>query len=98
MITYEKVQLIRVAEFHYNEDPAIVRSDIVRHLWRLTPLFDNRSEESFTIALDLNESPQGLLGNMHRNARQGIRRAEKDAFSYEFWSGYYAKTLVSFCR
>jgi hypothetical protein len=98
MITYEKTPLIRVAEFHYNEDPAIVRSDIVRHLWRLTPLSDSRSEESFTIALDLKHSHEELLGNMHRNARKGIRRAEKDLFSYEFWSGYYSETLGHFCR
>lgn len=96
MITYSKLRVLRIAESHYDEEIGVVPVDIIRQLWRSTPAHDARSEQSFTMVVDLTHNPEALLGKMHRNVRYSIRRAEKDDLSYEFCPGDAPQALTRF--
>ena len=84
MITYRKLQLIRVAEFHFEESCG-ARADIMRHLWLPAPLAGFACEPSYTLVLDLTESPEALLAGMHHDTRYRIRRSQKETLHCEFW-------------
>ena len=98
MITYHKSPVIRVAEFHFDEHVGTVRGDIVRYLWRSVPLAGVECAESHTLVLDLSNSADGLLANMHTETRYRIRRGEKDHFLYEVPCPAEPAVLEQFCQ
>jgi len=97
MILYLKSPFITVAEFHFDEDAPATGADIVRYLWRASPVSSSPTEASFTLVLDLAKSPQTLLANMHAETRYRIRRAEKDRFQYDFWCAGEPEASAQFC-
>ena len=97
MIGYKK-WLVRFVEYQFDDAGPAVRADVARYLWRSAPVSSGRSNESFTLVLDLTNSPQTLLSKMHPNARYAIRRAEKDRFQYHFWSANDSDRLAEFYR
>jgi hypothetical protein len=98
MITYKKLRVIRVTEFHFDEDPAPARADVIRYFWRSVPLPGNQCEHSHTLVLDLTSGPQILLAKMHTETRYRIRRAQKDNFQYDFWCSGEPVAVEQFCR
>ncbi len=97
MIGYTKL-LVRFVEYQFDDVGPAVRADVARYLWRSAPVPDARSVESFTLVLDLTNSPETLLSKMHPNARYAIRRGEKDRFQYHSWSANDSNQLAEFYR
>ena len=97
MISYKK-WLVRLVEYQFDDVGPAVRADVARYVWRSAPVSSGRSNESFSLILDLTNSPQILLSKMHPNARYAIRRAEKDRFQYQYWSANDSNQLAEFYR
>ena len=97
MIGYKK-WLVRLVEYQYDDVGPAVRADVARYVWRSVPVSSGRSNESFSLILDLTNSPQALLSKMHPNARYAIRRGEKDRFQYHYWSAKDSNQLAEFYR
>jgi hypothetical protein len=97
MISYKKLGVIRIAEFHFDEDAVPARADVIRSLWRSVAPSATQCEHAHTLVLDLGSPPQILLANMHNETRYQIRRAEKDNFQYHFWCGGEPEVVEQFC-
>lgn len=97
MISYKK-WLVRLVEYQFDDGGPAVRADVARYVWRSAPVSSGRSNESFSLILDLTNSSQILLSKMHPNARYAIRRAEKDGFQYHYWSANDSNQLAEFYR
>jgi hypothetical protein len=82
VVTYRKAQL-RVAEVFFN-GAGVETVDIVRHKFRASPISGTLNATSYTLYLNLENSPKYLLAQMSRATRSQIRRAEREGFFYEF--------------
>lgn len=96
MIVYEKYSL-RIAEVHFEAGKAPPDADVVRYQWQQRPVPGTYSFPSYTVCLDLGLEPDELLGNMHKQTRYKIRRAEKDELSTEIDLQPGPDKLEQFC-
>jgi hypothetical protein len=96
MIVYTK-NTLRIGELWFDEELNGERLDIVRHFQRTTPTAEGKWTRFCTMLLDLSRDPSLLLGQMERDTRYEIRRAEtKDKLTHRVWTDASASCLSRF--
>jgi lipid II:glycine glycyltransferase (peptidoglycan interpeptide bridge formation enzyme) len=84
-MTLLRKEAISIAEVWFDEEFTNMNFvDLVYYLQRTHPIEKVRSQEFYTILVDLTKSEDNLWKNIHGNNRYKIRRAEKDKVTYQF--------------
>jgi hypothetical protein len=77
---------VSIAELWYRADAADIHQDLVRYVGLEQPIDGAwRTEEFWTIWIDLRTAHDDLFANMHRTTRLEIRRAADYRFDYNHW-------------
>ena len=95
MIVYSKRRL-RIAELHFDEQGPVPKVDIVRYQSRPEKERGSVSYPQATILIDLQKTPDELLGEMSKTTRNEIRRAAKDELTFEFTAKADDKAISQF--
>jgi hypothetical protein len=97
MIVYRK-NLLRVAEYWNGEAPKLAGVDLVRCFQQPQPLEEMACRDFYTILLDLNRDSDRLLGDIKRNTRYEVRRAQaQDRLTYDCRDGTDEEAFRQFC-
>ena len=97
MIVYRK-HLLRIAEYWDGEEPQREKADLVRYFQQSQPRSGMICREFYTILIDLTRDPDQLLGDIKRNTRYEVRRAQaRDRLTYQCLTGKDGKALRQFC-
>jgi hypothetical protein len=97
MIVYRK-NLLRIAEYWNGEEPQLEQVDLVRCFQQPEPREGMLCREFYTILLDLNRNPEQLLGDIKRDTRYEVRRAQgRDQLTYDCRDGQDQDAFRQFC-
>lgn len=95
-IAYQR-KFVRIAEYWNGEEAYLKGVDIERYFQQPQRIEGMFCRDFYTILIDLLDDPETLLARMKRDTRYEIRRAEREGFIYDFFSGSDAAVFKEFC-
>jgi hypothetical protein len=89
---------VRILDLYFDEQkPADVSADLIRYMHFSRSVLGATCTPSFTMLLDLSQTPSEMLSKMKNETRYKIRRAsERDELSYEYSDGKQRDSILRF--
>lgn len=93
-----KEHLIRHQEIWCDEAPPARGADVISHRQSPRPVGRGRCTPFSTVLIDLRLDEEQIFAAFKKEARQEIRRCEKDGVRHEAWQNPDAQQLDEYCR
>ncbi len=92
-----KRKFVRVGEVWFDEPHDRHSADVIAYYHASAPMHPHLTKPFYSIEIDLSKSVDELLGDMKKDMRQKITRAEKDGLRYESWEPVPTEICDEFC-
>jgi hypothetical protein len=91
-------RLIRIEEHWFEIKPVSAGADIVRLFNVYSPVDGFSNQESHTRLIDLTRDEDVIFGDMHKNTRYEIKRADQESVEFEVFDENVLSVLAEFGR